>query len=40
MKKLIALLVLLMLLALCFTGCDKYPDSVPNPPTDEMVMEL
>lgn len=38
MKKIIALLALL---AICFAGCaDKYPDSVPNPPTHEMVFEL
>lgn len=37
MKKIIALLALI---ALCFTGCVKKPDSVPNPPTHEMVFEL
>ena len=37
MKKLIALIALI---ALIFTGCVKEPDSVPNPPTNEMVFEI
>lgn len=40
MKKIISLLALI---AICLVGCSdgnesKYPDSVPNPPTYEMVI--
>ena len=37
MKKPIALIALI---ALVFTGCVKEPDAVPNPPTNEMVLEI